>query len=239
MTLSYLEWPTDLLRPASTLISAAPFTRSGGRSLGGIARVVRSDRGFWRIALNDIALWTPEKRRTWNAIRTQLGGAAGLIAVPAWSFDTAPYASGERDRVVELPHEDLTGFDDEAEYHQGAIAIEMATFAPLGATIVTLKLVSAATASGIRFSYQHALYETGPILSQTAADTFQVSVFPAVRQAIPAGAVLEADRPMCLCHLGEDRGMDVSLTGVGYDKVSVDFVEAVDYWNDVALSEVA
>jgi len=235
MAVDFIQWPTKLLRPATTLVSPVGFTRSGGRSLGGIERTTRTDRGFWRISLNDVSVWSPAMRRTWNAIRTKAGGRAGTFAVPAWSFDSAPYASGQRERSILTTHADGTTFDDGTSYYQGSIDIQMATFAPLGAAVVTLRLVHASTAAGIRFSYQHALYETGPIIGQPTETTFQVPVFPAIRQAIPAGATLECDNPTCLAHLVDDRGMDISLNNTEIDTASVEFVEAVDVWNDLAI----
>jgi hypothetical protein len=234
----YIHWPTKLLRPAKATASMVPFTRSGGRSLGGIEPTARTDRGFWRITLSDVTVYKPAMRRTWNAIRTQLGGRAGLVTVPAWSFDSAPYPSGHREPLVYSPHDDETTFDDGTSYSQGAIDVRMATFAPLAATVITIQLVSASSPVGIRFSYQHALYETGPIIQQVDDDTFQVPVFPAIRKAIPVDAQLEADRPTCLCRLVDDRGMDLALSNVEIDAASVEFVEAVDYWNNLATGGV-
>lgn len=231
----FIHWPTQLLRPASAIAAQVPFSRSGGRSLGGLERTTRSDRGFWRITLNDVTVRSREMRQQWNAIRTYLGGKSGLVVIPAWSFDSAPFVSGKREPAVYLPHDDDQPFEDETEYYEGAIRIEMASFAPLSSTIVTLRLVEAASAAGIRFSYQHALYETGPVIEQTAEDTFRVPVFPAIRQAIPADAWLEVDNPTCLCHLADDRGMDLNLSNVEIDAQTVEFVEAVDVWNDLAV----
>lgn len=233
-----IHWPARLLKPATAMASPVAFSRSGGRSLGGIERTTRSDKGFWRVTLDAVAVYSPGHRRAWNAIRTSLNGKAGLVVVPAWSFDSAPYASGQRERPLLTTHDDGTTFDDGSEYWQGSVDIEMASYAPLSSTVVTLKLINAASAAGIRFSYQHALYETGPILSEAAENTFQVPVFPAIRQAIPAGSKLEADMPTVLCHLADDRAMDVSLNNTEIDTASVEFVEAVDFWNDLAL-EVA
>ncbi len=234
----FIHWPTKLLRPASAIASPVAFTRSGGRSLGGIERATRTDRGFWRLTLNDVTIHKPAMRRTWNAIRTQLGGRAGIVAVPAWSIDSAPYVSSERDPLALTTHDDGTKFDDGAAYSQGAIDIQMASYAPLGSTVVTLRLVHAASGSGIRFSYQHALYETGAVLSEPGEGLVQVSVFPSIRAAIPAGAQLEVERPTCLCRLADDRGMDLPLTAAQIDAATVEFVEAVDVWNALAL-EVA
>ena len=234
----FIHWPANLLVPARATAAPSPFTRSGGRTLGGIQRNTRTDKGFWRIGLNEVSVRTPAMRRTWNSIRTDLGGKAGLIAVPVWSFDSAPFASGSREREVLTTHDDGTPFDDGSHYHQGSIDIEMASYAPLGSTVVTLRLIHAASAAGIRFSYQHALYETGRIISEPGAGLCQVALSTAIRQPIPAGAKLEVDMPTCLCHLAEDQGMDLLLSNTEIETASVDFVEAVDFWNDLALGRV-
>ncbi|MFD2646387.1 hypothetical protein ACFSX5_01105 [Devosia albogilva] len=82
------------------------------------------------------------------------------------------------------------------------------------------------------------MYETGRILAQPSEDTFQVEIFPAVRMAIPAGAQLEAEKPTVLCHLATDAEMDLEFPAAGMARPSVNFVEAVDVWNALAL-EVA
>lgn len=239
MTELIINWPAKLLRPASAIAAPAAFSRGGGNSLGGIGRNVRTDRGFWNITLTNVSVRSSAMRRTWNAIETDLTGKAGLIAVPVWSFDSAPYASGHRERPILTTHDDGTPFDDGSEYYQGAIDIEMASFAPLSSTVVQLRLINAASAAGIRFSYQHALYKTGRILSQTGDDVFQVPIFPAIRQAIPAGAQLECDMPTCLVHLADDRGMDISLNNTEIDTATVEFEEAVDFWNDLARGVIS
>lgn len=228
-------WPAKVLVPNKIIPAIVPFTRSGGRALNGQERVTRTDRGFWSIGYENITLHEVGQRRSWSAIRTLLSGRAGLIAVPVWSFDTAPWPGSDRDYVT-VPHSDDATFSDGSQYRQRRIDIKMAAAAAIGDTTITLQLVSADTdLTGIRFSYRHALYETGPVVS-VGGDEWQVRVFPSVRAAIPAGADLECDLPTCLCHLASDRGMDVSLEGAGFDVVSVSFVEATDYWNDAALA---
>jgi hypothetical protein len=172
-------------------------------------------------------------------MRTDLGGQAGLVSVTVCS--TRHWAAqGFTDFSGGLyPHDDDTPFDDETLYYEGRIRIEMAAFAPLSSTVVTLRLVDAPTAQGIRFSYQHAMYETGSIIEQTGADTYRVPIFPAIRRAIPEGAWLEADRPTLLCHLATDAEMDIEFPGAGMPRPSINLVEAVDYWNDLALEEAA
>lgn len=242
MSVDFIEWPDEILPPQMVSFTPHPFTRSGGRSLGGISRSVRTDKGFWIGSYSNILFRTANQfaqRRVWNAIRTYLGGTVGLIAVPICSSKVWA-APGFMDFAPVLTtHDDGTTFDDGTSYYQGNIDIQMSSFAPLGSTVVTLKLIHAPTASGIRFSYQHALYETGRVLSQPTADTYQVEIFPAIRQAIPAGASLEADRPTVLCHLASDSEMDIEFPPSGLARPSISFVEAVDTWNSIALGEAA
>lgn len=176
-----------------------------------------------------------DQARAWTRLRVDLGGQAGLVAVPVCS--TRYWAAeGFKDFTPGLyPHDDDTAFDDDTLYYEGRIRIEMAAFAPLSSTVVTLRLVDAPTAAGIRFSYQHAMYETGSIIEQTDDDTYRVPVFPAIRQAIPAGAWLEADRPTVLCRLASDNELDIEFPSAGMPRPSVNFVEAVDVWNDLAI----
>lgn len=233
-------WPAAILTPQTQPFNLRPFTRSGGRSLGGISRNVRTDRGYWVGAYNGVVFRRGrfEQRRVWNALRVALSGSAGLVVVPVCST-TLQAGGGITDFAPILaPHDDGSSFDDDTFYAQGTIDLRMASFAPLGATIVTLRTVNATAVSGVRFSYQHALYETGRILAQPSAGTYQVEVFPAIRMAIPADALLEAERPTCLCHLATDSEMDFDPTVTGTGRPSVNFVEAVDYWNDLAI-EVA
>lgn len=239
MSESFIHWPASVLPPAEVMANLTPFTRGGGRSLGGVERTVRTDRGFWNLMLDQVPVHSFAQHRVWNAIRTQLGGRAGLIAVPAWSFKSAPYASGEYEPPLLTPHDDDTSFDDGSLYSQGSIDIEMASYAPLGSTVVTLRLINASSASGIRFSYQHAFYETGPIIGEPGAALFQVPVFPAIRMPIPAGASLEVNEPTCLCRLKDDAGMDISEGITPLLRKSISFVEAVDFWSDLAIEDAA
>lgn len=234
----FVHWPASALTPQSSPFDPRPFTRSGGRSLGGIGRYTRTDLGYWVGSYNGVAFrrgQRSEQAREWNKLRTAIRGQAGLVVVPvcATHFWAAPGFSDFASALY--THDDDTTFDDDTHYSEGAVHIEMAAFAPLGSTVVTLRLVDAPTAEGIRFSYQHAMYETGALIEQTGADTYRVPIFPAIRQAIPADAWLEADRPTLLCRLASDAEMDIAFGAGGMPRPTVNFVEAVDFWNDLAL----
>jgi hypothetical protein len=222
-----IVWP-EKLTPTQIMVNLTPFTRSGGSSIGGISRTIRTDRGSWRIGFRGVALFDVSRRRLFNGIRVGAGGRAGVLAVPAWSHDTAPNAG-----PVLVPHSDGSSFSDTSLYSQPGVRVDMVSEALRGATSVTLRIVSGIEElAGVRFSYLHALYETGFPTAVSGTD-WTVPVFPAIRQTIPAGARLEFDLPTCLVHLATDDAMDVSFTAGGFDKVDVDFLEATDAWADL------
>ncbi|TBC21585.1 hypothetical protein [Rhizobium ruizarguesonis] len=235
---SIIEWPFCLLTPRQVQANVVAFTRSGGKSLGGVEPVTRTDLGFWQIDYASVAIQNRyrDQWRTWQALRTKLGGRSGLIAVRVPSSLSAPYASGSFEPVGDQPHSDDTYHDDDTPYEQNAISVVSDGTTPIGATTIRLRIINAApNLSGVRFSYNHALYETGPVIS-IDGDVWTVPISPTVRDTIPAGSDLEFDRPTCLCHLAEDRGMDVSQDAISKNSSpNVSFVEATDYWNQLAL----
>lgn len=228
-------WPGSVLTPGSILANPRFFSRSGGTTLGGIKRSTRTDRGHWSIVYRAIALHTSSQRRVWNAIRTHLAGSAGLIAVPVWSFDTTPWPAESVQGYDGVVHSDGAPFSDQSYYTQPSVVVEMAAAAAIGDTTVTLRLVSGTTyLTGVRFSYEYALYETGALQADVDGDEWTLDIFPAIRSPIPADATLDLALPLCLCRLADDSGMDVSLSAGGFDMVDVAFIEAVDRWNDLA-----
>ncbi len=232
--MAIIVWPQCVLVPQSVAANLVPFTRSGGPTLGGITPSVRTDLGWWAIDYTGVVMRNSDRHRwqTWQAIRQKLGGRSGLIAIPVRSGLSAPYASGEFEAMPETTHSDGSTFSDGSMYVQGAISVKTVGVTALGATTIKLRIInSAADLVGVRFSYNHALYETGPAIS-VDGDVWELPISPTVRELIPNDADLEFDYPTCLCHLAEDRGMDVNqeaVARVSYPTVS--FVEATDYWS--------
>lgn len=231
-----VAWPASVLRPLEIQVAKAPFTATGGRALNGVERVTQFDTGLWNLAFKGVPLGTPAERRMWNMLGTHARGRAGLLVVPAWSFDSTVWPAGTvRGRYL-TPHSDGTSHSDGTRYAQPGILLEMAEAAALGAPSVVLRAVhNIEELSGIRFSYAHALYETG-FPSAIDGDEWTVPVFPPVRAPIPAGADLEVALPTCLVRLATDREMDSMLSRGGHNRRDVSFVEAVDYWDDLALA---
>lgn len=231
-------WPGQLLRPGAIEPNPVPFSRTPGRSLGGIGRSTRTDNGYWEIGLMGVALRDTETRRWWNAIRTTLGGKPGLAIVPVYSKDTAPYASGSEEPVILTSHSDGAPFSDGGLYSQGAITIATVGATAIGATSIKMQIATGLPdLSGVRFSFQHALYETG-FAGEPIDGVWEVPIFPSIRAPIPDDAALEFDDPTCLVHLKDDRGMDVAMSAGGVDFRNVYFEEAVDYWNDLAMGAI-
>lgn len=231
-----IVWPTCLLTPQQVQANVVAFTRSGGKSLGGVEPVTRTDLGYWAIDYSGVVMQNRyrDQWRAWQAIRTKLGGRAGLVAVRVPSSLSAPYESGRFEPVIDVTHNDDTEFSDDTPYEQNAISVVTEGVTPLGSTTIRLRIIKAsADLAGVRFSYNHALYETGPIIS-VDGDIWEVPITPSVRELIPAGADLEFDRPTCLCHLAEDRGMDVTQDAIAKGvRPNVSFIEATDYWNSL------
>lgn len=232
-----IVWPICVLRPQQASANLVPFSRSGGRTLGGIEPSTRTDLGFWEISYTNVVMQNRhrEQWQAWSAIRQKLGGRPGLIAVRVRSSLSAPYVSGAFEPVIETEHDDDSLFDDDSPYVQGAISVVTDGVTALGATSIRLRIINAdANLVGVRFSYNHALYETGPV-TEVDGDIWTVPISPSVRELIPAGSDLEFDQPTCLCHLADDRGMDVSQDAISKNSLpSVSFVEATDYWAALA-----
>lgn len=235
---SIIEWPFCLLTPRQVQANVVPFTRSGGKSLGGAEPVTRTDLGYWSIDYQSIAMRNRyrDQWKAWQAIRQKLGGRSGLIAVRVPSSLSAPYLSGKFEVSTDHSHSDQSLFDDDTPYEQSAISVVVDANAPIASTTIRMRIIKASPdLVGVRFSYNHALYETGPVL-EVDGNVWTVSISPSVRELIPSGADLNFDRPTCLCHLSDDRGMDVAQDAISKNSSpNVSFTEATDYWNQLAL----
>jgi hypothetical protein len=228
-----IEWPFCILTPQAVSANVVPFTRSGGYTLGGIEPSTRTDLGYWAVDYGNVVMRNNrrEQWKVWQALRQKLGGKSGLVAVHVQSGLSAPYISGRYEAAGETLHDDDTPFDDDTPYVQNAISVVSDGVTAVGATQIKLRIINAAhDLVGVRFSYDHALYETGPAIS-IDGDIWTVPIWPSVRALIPHNADLEFDHPTCLCHLADDRGMDVMQDGITKHSLpSVSFVEATDYW---------
>lgn len=231
-----IYWPLRTLRIASIKANLIPFTRSGGRTIGSAASTpIRTDMGWWSIQYAGVKLSKPDERRTWEAIAGLLNGRSGLIAVPVWTFESAPYINDIWQPVdYTLSHSDSSLFDDSSGYEQDIIHVENVNGVTYGATILTLRCISSGVKIvGAKFSYQHALYK---IIKTFGTDDGNpiVQITPSIRAPIPADARLSFDIPTCLCRLETDTSMDGNVNIDLFDRLDVSFTEANDVWSYLA-----
>ncbi len=237
---SFVVWPRGLLRPREARYDPVPLSRGSPGSLGGVGRWTRTDLGFWVATFGSVRVRSVAARRAWNAIRTELGGRAGLCVIPVYADDTAPYPLEGGVRVlpsaVSLPHSDGTPFSDGTGYPGNAITVQTVAAVAIGATVMQLAImVGEADLAGVRFSFNHALYETGGAILEGGVWTVRVA--PRVRAPIAAGEVLQFDRPTLLARLRSDTGMDITRQPRAQaSRPTVEWEEAVDYWNDLAAA---
>lgn len=235
-----LVWPHELLQPENTIADVVPFTRTGGRVIGGAKPAYRTDLGHWRIDLENVLVSSPEQRRAWDAISTYLGGSSGRIAVPIWTLDSAPYANADCgwEEDILVPHSDGTPFSDGTGYMQSPISIISHGVTGIGATVMSMRIINgAADIAGTRFSHRHGAYKVGQVLDITG-DIWTVRVTPSIAALIPAGADLEFHRPTCVCNLEADTGMRRGMRHDGVELLSVSFIEDILYWNEVAEGSI-
>lgn len=227
----------SVLVPAAIEANLVPFTRSGGRTLGGLERVARTDRGYWRIGFRGMHLYTELQRRMYNALAQHAGGMAGLLVIPVYSHDALAWPEGVIDGQILTPHSDGSPHSDSTPYSQDAFGVTSLYAAEIGDTSITLRVeFGVAEPVGVRFSYNHALYRTGFETLRSGND-WTVPISPAIRAPIPAGAELEFGLPTCLVRLASDQEMDARFSAGRFDLVDVNFVECVDFWNALAADD--
>jgi hypothetical protein len=161
---------------------------------------------------------------------------AGLVAIPVWSHDSAPWPAGAYYGDFASEHSDDAPFGDGSPYATPSIEVLLVDALEIGDTVATIEIVANIDElTGVRWSFEHALYENGPAIA-IDGNQWTVEIQPAIRAPIPAGASLNVSRPTCLCRLATDREMDTSFTAGFFDRVDVAFVEAVDEWSNRAAA---
>lgn len=230
-----LEWPYLALVPEAVSINLVPFTRSGGRAIGGGKTAIRTDIGFWEIEFSGVQLFDRPNFKAFDAISAILGGASGRIAVPIYSNESAPFANGVEIWPFSVKHSDGAGFSDGSAYLQMPIAVQSSGVTPIGAGIISLNAINAdSDLSGVKFSYNHALYQTGELISKIG-NISTVRITPSIRETIPANADLNFSRPTCVCRLADDDSMVRGVDPSRLQRVTVKFQEDTDYWSRLAV----
>lgn len=223
------QW-SDILRPRLVSCEPVPRSRSGGVSLTGQEQTVTSDAGVWGIRYVDIPIRRADQVRVYRAIAARLNGRAGSILVPVYDCRQTPWPVVAGKRVTSygsLSHSDGSLFSDRSGYRQPVIVAYLAAEAALRATTLTVGIsYGAALQGGEHFSIGERLYRIASV-QPGMGGLVTVQVWPPLREAAPAGAALEFDRPVCRMRLASDDAMPLDLDLGRFAGPTVSFVEAL------------
>lgn len=216
-----LIWPRHLLIPTTVKIAPQSPSRSGGQTAAGGEQVVKSPAFRWSITFTDIPLYTPDHIRVFRSIEGQLDGRANPILVPIFDADRAPA----------LPP--VATFSDGSTFSDGtglvgaSTAIELTADQAINATDLPVSWPAGGPAptAGQHFSLGQRVYRIIKIATSDGTTTATLTIRPWLRDAWPAGTMLQFDNPHCLVRLAKDDGMAADLDHWRFGKPSVDFVE--------------
>lgn len=223
MTVSPIVWPRDLLRPRSVAVDSAPRTTGGAASLSGITQAVAVPAGVWTIRYDKFPVLTPDRVLAWRALAAQIEGRANRVVVPVWASVLMRDPPADPDPVA---HDDGAFFSDGSGYLGSPFDITVAA-AALGATAVTLAVARAPVeiAAGQDFSIGLRLYRIAALEDAGDGVHFAATVWPPLRDDVPAGSVAEFWRPVCQCRLASDKEMALPLDLGRFGTPSVSFIE--------------
>jgi hypothetical protein len=222
-----IQWPRQILPPQQPMFHIAPMNISGPVSGSGAADVISGDAGFWRASYGSVVVTTHDRVLTWRAISAKLRGRLFPILVPfCGMYQPFPLdALGKPVFTSVVPHSDGSYFSDGSGYLSGVIRVTLDTALPVRAVggNVTVE-VSGVIQPGHVFSFGERMYEIIDVdysTDTTATITWQ----PPLREAVPAGAELNFDKPICRMRLASDAEMQLPLDMNKRGFPTVNFVE--------------
>lgn len=213
-----IYWP-PLLAPLSVAVDVLNRSVAGTPSLSGLSQHVVSSAGVWAITYTGVGLTGPARIKTWRAIQALAEGRVNRIVVPIRERSYLKPATRSH-----APHEDDAPHDDGADY-AGDVDAVVAADAPRGAT--TLRIATAVAAlvdAGQHCSVRDRLYRIKTVDDVTAG-VATVRVWPPLREAVTAGAVVALVSPTCTVRLASDGEMDHALSALQSAAPTVRFIE--------------
>jgi len=197
-------FPTCVFAPNGTEAYIERRTISGGSALSGDETLIGTDGGG-RIALQleDFDLDEPEVTRAWDAIDAYMDGGLRPMIVPLCDAAHQPaYA------LDDVPHSDGTPFSDESLYETPGASVTLAANAALRATVLQINIAVLDGSPLGWFAIDHTTwrwrcYKVAEILAQTGT-TATISIRPPLREATPAGAIIDFASPRCVMRIDGD-----------------------------------
>lgn len=217
-------WPRNILPPQQPRPHyLSHMNISGPVSQAGVSDIISGDAGFWRATYGRVIVTTPDRVKTWNAIRAILRGRLTPILVPYCGRLYQPIVSEYSHTVV--PHSDGSTFGDGTGYLGDGTKVTLAADLALRAITCTVNVIAADTIQpGHVFSLGERLYEVNAVIDLTGNQK-QISFMPPAREAVTADTELNFTRPVCRMRLATDDAMTIDLDVNRRGFPSVDFVE--------------
>lgn len=225
-----LVFPRKLMREASNDWNIVGNTAIAGQTAASSVDIRSDGGGLWIASLNNIQFWDQTDTRLWRAIRQLCNGGINPIVVPRNDSFCAPFPVGQQP-YGNVPHSDLSLFDDGAGYYQTIIDVVCDGGANLRATTMKLILNNCGDLQGGEvFSIQHPtfnwrMYEIGSI-TETDETHVAVTFNPPLRESVNNGDQIEFDRPRCLMKLVNAAAMDLNVTTWPFSLATVKFIES-------------
>ena len=217
-------WPIHVLRPQNVAFDPAPRTLAGPASVSGATQVVSSDAGVWKATFGNVIIRNRQHVLAFRALGVLLEGRLNPVLVPRCG-DYQPVPSGGWGEGV--PHSDGTPFSDTSLYHGTAIGVVAANAAPARAMSIDVTIANAGLIqAGQDFSIGERMYRIKRA-DYSSSTTATLKFWPVLREAVPAGAVLNFDSPVCRMRLVDDAQMDLELQLRRFGQPTVQFVEDV------------
>lgn len=219
---SFATWRPQLVGQAIT----------GGQATNNLVQTVKTDGGGrWIFTLGDANLNERIKLKAWRAFEAILdGGATEVILMLCDRRQMPGFVSGSAGRTLErIPHSDGALFDDGSGYSQDTPGGTQTTTGAGARRAVTLDLGAVdGIEGGEHFSILHEdagwrLYRVAQVVGETI--TFR----PPLREAIPAGTLLEFEHPRCVVRLMDLESYAPTVERLRYARGSVQFMESFGY----------
>lgn len=216
-----IHWPVHALAPKDVAFDISPRSLASPSSVSGFGQAVASDAGIWKATLGGVIIRRREHTLAWRAIDNLLEGRLNPILVPLCR-GYQPVPTGGEALYRPAPHSDDGLFDDATGYIGRVIDVKTVGSMALRAVSGTVSVSYAGRIEpGQHFSAGERLYRVRSFNADTGAITFR----PPLREAVPSGANLEFDDPVCRMRLATDDAMNLELTLRRFGNPTVNFIE--------------
>lgn len=224
MAAKAMQWPIAL-PPRKVDFNIDQPSRSGGLSMSGSEQITVSPAGRWRATVS-VAVRGEASNLALRAFVGNMEGRAGTVLVPKWEKYRPHDVNGRMFSQSIGSGYSCSDFNfDLSGFAQSDIAYGLSkAAAAAGATRLSIEVLSG---EGPRPGHYIGLgWRIYRVQNSWEVDgLLQLQLWPRLRTAVPAGARIILDDPVCLMRFADDAAGDFSLSRAGSGIVSFDFVE--------------